>query len=719
MTTIPTDRPIRILIVDDDREFSTGLSKLLKEEGFEVHAEFNGNAALKLFQNKGFEVALIDGLLPGMDGFELCREIRWVKHGERMPIIMMSGVYRTANHAREATDKYRLTDYLEKPLKPTVLISALRKLFGRDYPSVQASAADDDAETSLRRTVNKFYLYKQDQLSLVGSLLETPFPVLLNQMFTRGLTGQLMLTYGQAKKLILFNKGRPIAISSNIINECLGRLLIKEGEINEETCNKTLAMMKETGRKHGECLLQAGAISSMQLSQALRMQFELKLYSVFTWTDASYVFKPKEQVPPGPVDIDIHPYAMIRDGLRLHTPQTQVEQWLKPYLSSPIEAAPDYQDKMSKGGFNLKETRFIAGLKKDDSLEDAIVNPLKTRSAMKPFMLTLIIIEALQLGQPTILEEDEETLTIDESMMGSGSQSILQNQVRMKMADGSSTDPGQLVDNPTATSKVRIEQLEMMQAMQMMTEEQKAVYTRLYTMRTKLRETTYFEFFEATEDTPPEEIKAKFLKLARQYHPDAIPFHEQPGIRTLADEVFTALSTASETLTNKQKRKDYIEFLAGGGSDDATEEIAKVLAAEQHFHNGQASARRKDWAGAKRAFQEALKLNPNEGEYYAELGWSHFNLSPHDVVSRQEAEKYLARAIEMAPKLASPHIYLGSIYKLLGDVPTAAQHYSEALKVDPKNARAKSEIRLLKMRKKEEINQKNKGGLFGGLFKKK
>ena len=106
---------LRILVVDDDRDLAKGFEDLLVAEGFEVHCEYNGKAAIEHFRERYYDLAFVDGLLPGMDGFKLCGEMRWVKHGERMPIIMISGVYRASSHANDAINKFRLADYLENP----------------------------------------------------------------------------------------------------------------------------------------------------------------------------------------------------------------------------------------------------------------------------------------------------------------------------------------------------------------------------------------------------------------------------------------------------------------------------------------------------------------------------------------------------------------------------------------------------------------------------
>ena len=213
-----------------------------------------------------------------------------------------------------------------------------------------------------------------------------------------------------------------------------------------------------------------------------------------------------------------------------------------------------------------------------------------------------------------------------------------------------------------------------------------------------------------------EKIKTNFLAQAKLYHPDSISFAEIPAIRQLADEIFTMVSTANEVLTNEKKRAKYVEYLADGGAEDATEEVAKILVGEQHFHSAQAAVRRKDWVEAKRSIQEAIKLAPNEAEFYSELGWAHFNLNPRDMVARQEAISYVEKAIEMNSKLANAYFYLGSIHKATGNTRQAAEYFIETLRTDRKHVRAKSEVRLLRMRKDEKLKSK-KGGILGFLKK--
>ena len=67
---------VRILTVEDDERIRTAVSLALQEEGWEVEETSNGEDALASFSRQPSDVVLIDIMLPGIDGFEVCRKIR-------------------------------------------------------------------------------------------------------------------------------------------------------------------------------------------------------------------------------------------------------------------------------------------------------------------------------------------------------------------------------------------------------------------------------------------------------------------------------------------------------------------------------------------------------------------------------------------------------------------------------------------------------------------
>ncbi len=108
----------KILIVEDDKNISTLEKDYLEVDGYEVTVEKNGNAGLKAATENDFSLVILDIMLPGMDGFELCKQIRLKKN---MPIILVSA-------RNEEIDKIKglklgADDYVVKPFSPAELVA--------------------------------------------------------------------------------------------------------------------------------------------------------------------------------------------------------------------------------------------------------------------------------------------------------------------------------------------------------------------------------------------------------------------------------------------------------------------------------------------------------------------------------------------------------------------------------------------------------------------
>lgn len=128
---------MNVLIVDDDRSVQRVLADALTKQGFVVTVERDGEWALKTFEKKNFDVVLLDLLLPALSGYEVAQQIRATQKGRRVPIIMISGIYKNPVHQREAVDKHGAFALLEKPLDLKRLVGTLQDALGDRYPEKQ------------------------------------------------------------------------------------------------------------------------------------------------------------------------------------------------------------------------------------------------------------------------------------------------------------------------------------------------------------------------------------------------------------------------------------------------------------------------------------------------------------------------------------------------------------------------------------------------------
>ena len=119
----------RILTVEDDERIRTAVKMALEDEGWAVEETANGEDALDAFNREPADVVLIDIMLPGMDGFELCRSIR---RASDVPIVMVTA--RADTHDVVAGLEAGADDYLTKPFAPKELSARIRALLRRIRP---------------------------------------------------------------------------------------------------------------------------------------------------------------------------------------------------------------------------------------------------------------------------------------------------------------------------------------------------------------------------------------------------------------------------------------------------------------------------------------------------------------------------------------------------------------------------------------------------------
>ena len=108
----------KILIVEDEESIAELEKDYLELSGFEVEIENEGESGLKRALNEDFDLFILDLMLPGVDGFEICRKIREKKN---TPIIMVSA-------KKDDIDKIRglglgADDYITKPFSPSEMVA--------------------------------------------------------------------------------------------------------------------------------------------------------------------------------------------------------------------------------------------------------------------------------------------------------------------------------------------------------------------------------------------------------------------------------------------------------------------------------------------------------------------------------------------------------------------------------------------------------------------
>jgi two-component system response regulator CpxR len=120
------DTTLSILLVDDDAELCALMQEILRPQRFELHSVHDGAAGLAAARAGTFDLAILDIMLPVMDGFQVLRELR---RDSELPVIMLTS--RTASLDRIAGLELGADDYLPKPFEPRELSARIRTILRR------------------------------------------------------------------------------------------------------------------------------------------------------------------------------------------------------------------------------------------------------------------------------------------------------------------------------------------------------------------------------------------------------------------------------------------------------------------------------------------------------------------------------------------------------------------------------------------------------------
>jgi two-component system, OmpR family, response regulator RegX3 len=116
----------RVLVVEDEESFSDALSYMLRREGYEVEVAATGPEALQTFERTGADLVLLDLMLPGLSGTEVCRELRTRSH---VPIIMVTA--RDSEVDKVVGLELGADDYVTKPFSSRELVARIRAVLRR------------------------------------------------------------------------------------------------------------------------------------------------------------------------------------------------------------------------------------------------------------------------------------------------------------------------------------------------------------------------------------------------------------------------------------------------------------------------------------------------------------------------------------------------------------------------------------------------------------
>lgn len=647
-----------VLVVESDPELQRRIGDTLSEARYALAAEAELGWAKRSMLIQPPDAFVIDTSLPDGSGFALAEDIRRASETEHAPIFFVATTHRGASHASEARRRFAPAEYLVAPLDVSRLLALILEMVppreaGPDavVPNYPGSVILDQEEKRERRSVESAAKQMGSGSDLRGSLARQPFARVLQRIYAGRLSGALLVTTGQTKKIIYTDDGYPIAARSNVPTECLGQILLEQRMISAENLAESLRQMQTSKKRQGELLVEMGALSPYNLSRALVLQMEAKLLELFSWREGKFSFKKGEVPHDQPVRLERSPAALILEGIRRHYDAERMHVVLAPYVGQYIAPATDHRQRLQDITSDPNEQRFIDSLDGSSKFEAALASTMIATDRARLLLVAMAEAGMIAPSNTPAAHVAEEVQSTDDS------------QPHLAAVERSRDDLAAILE--------------------------------------VMNHQTHFEVLALDREATQPEVSAAYEVRARAFHPDRFRLRPE-DVRIVAERIFERLEEAHAVLSDPMARRRYAAQLDRSRppkvavDDSAQASESPHVVAERVYFQGVAHLRARRYRDAAEAFRKASTLAPGQASYRSALGWAVYRQAPADARAVAAGLTELLGAVETDPKNPWSRVSLGRFYAETGMPDEAVRMFEEVLRMSPGLSDIEEEIRRLR-----------------------
>jgi CheY-like chemotaxis protein len=282
-------KDLHVLIVDDDLTFSKAISEAISRQGYSVTHVAKPDEALAFVKLHPIHLAIIDCMLPKMNGPELARRLR-ADISRDLPIFLMSGIFKDKTFSKEAIQSTHALAFLYKPFELDDLIKLVNNqlslfLDSPHLPIYEAMFKENLSHKERIRAVNDSEHVHGYDLPWVYSLLMHP-----------RVSGNLNIISADGEiSGIGFDKGRIIQVSQRDKKSYFGVLMVEHGFITQTEIDEAVKNSPRTG-KVGELLVNANLLSPHAIEIVMAEQQLIRLSRTIAETSVNLNFVEAEDI---------------------------------------------------------------------------------------------------------------------------------------------------------------------------------------------------------------------------------------------------------------------------------------------------------------------------------------------------------------------------------------------------------------------------------------
>ncbi|WP_303720913.1 response regulator [Malonomonas rubra] len=619
----------KVMVIDDDQGLRAYMGKALSAGGYQVETVDRGAAGLQKLLADDYDLVLIDINMPEISGPAVCNALRKHEKTKNIKVVMITSMFHSPEQIAQAKADYGADEFLLKPFNSPEVYRLLERLLEPE---------------------------KKEQ-DLSQPIEECSVPQLLHKLYSDKATGLLHLQRGESKKIIYLKDGYPVFARSNILNECLGQMLVKNGLITQADCDVSVARSKESGRLQGTVLIEMGLLTPQDLHDVLVMQVKEKLLSTFKWQDGTSKFVAGKDFKKNVTTINTSPASLIMQGIKGYWSLKQLDDYLTPRRHLYLKQGSDPKYRFQDVELNRRGEEIFAKCLGTLTLAEIVEQHPLAKREVQQILVALLISELLETSEISEVIEGSE-------VPGLRREKAVDEELRRKILED---------------------------------------YQRVM-------EADYFEALGILRQCGGPEVRRAYYKLAKEYHPDRfLGSGLSKEMSSKIGELFQYITQAYSVLSDPKSCSDYLDELLHGPKKSIN--INQVIEAETAYQQGTMLLKLRRFSAAVKPLQRAIELSPEEPEYLTHFAWALFKATPEKSEVQNRALEVLLTSRELNPSLDLTHLYLGRIYQLQGKERQSEKSFEMAVQANPDCTEALRELRLINLRRERNVQSK-------GLLKK-
>ncbi len=468
-------------------------------------------------------------------------------------------------------------------------------------------------------------------IPLKGNIKNISLPTILAHLNRNRKTGTLVVQTLIFTKKVYLNKGDAIFASSTYEDDRLGEMLIKAGKITMEQYDKSVEILKKSGKRLGAILVENGHITPKDLFWGVKYQVREIIYSLFLLEEAEFEFI-EGQIPSNEViTLKMSMGNLIYEGAKKIDNWTRIKNEM-PSMETVLKLSSDPVTLFQNVELSPQDRKMLSIIDGTKTIKELIDSSwIGSFEGLKILYVlwSIGVIEEKKKKDMEKVEEVKEAFTLDEIL--------------------------QPVPEDEFTFIQKVDHIYM-----------------------NLDSFSPNELLEVDETPDPETVKKNYYRLTREYHPDRYLSAADPTLKDKLNIIFDALTNAYTVLNKPEKPKEQIHV----SEKDIKEEPKD---AEERFKHGVEEFKKGNFSAAADSFKSATERDPMNAKF-----WSYLSLSLTKIPNKiKDAEKALLEAIKLAPNNTDYYVNLGLIYIRQGMKKMASLQFEKALKLDPLNIKAK------------------------------